>query len=156
MQKMFNIVLYEPDIPQNTGNIVRLCAATGCYLHLIGPLGFSLQDRYLKRAGLDYWHLVDVHYYDCFDDLKVKHSDSRFFYVTTKGTRYYTQFDHEPGDFFVFGSETRGLPEELLTGNKEYCLRIPMIPAARCLNLSNSVAIIVYDALHKQMFKGLG
>lgn len=156
MQKMFNIVLYEPDIPQNTGNIVRLCAATGCHLHLIGPLGFSLQDRYLKRAGLDYWHLVDVHYYDCFDDLKVKHSDSRFFYVTTKGTRYYTQFDHEPGDFFVFGSETRGLPGELLEGNREYCLRIPMIPAARCLNLSNSVAIIVYDALYKQMFKGLG
>ena len=152
---MFNIVLYEPDIPQNTGNIARLCAATGCHLHLIGPLGFSLQDRYLKRAGLDYWHLVDVHVYDNLEDFKAKHPAGKLFYVTTKGKKYYTDFDHEPGDFFVFGSETKGLPEELLTANQEFCMRIPMISDARCLNLSNSVAVVVYDALSKQMFKGL-
>lgn len=152
---MFNIVLYEPDIPQNTGNIARLCAATGCHLHLIGPLGFSLQDRHLKRAGLDYWHLVDVHVYDSLEDFKAKHPDSKLFYVTTKGKKYYTDFGHEPGDFFVFGSETKGMPEELLTANQEFCMRIPMISDARCLNLSNSVAVVVYDALSKQMFRGL-
>ncbi|KUK36525.1 MAG: tRNA (cytidine/uridine-2-O-)-methyltransferase [Thermacetogenium sp.] len=152
---MFNVVLYEPEIPQNTGNIARLCAATGCRLHLIGPLGFSLQNRYLKRAGLDYWDMVDVYYYDCFDDLKAKHSKGRFFYVTTKGKRFYTHFDYEPGDFFVFGSETKGLPEKILAANSESCVRIPMVPAARCLNLSNSVAIIVYAALSKQKFRGL-
>lgn len=152
---MFNIVLHEPEIPQNTGNIARLCAATGCHLYLVGPLGFSLQDRYLKRAGLDYWQLVDVHYYDCFDDLKAEHSHGRFFYVTTRGKQLYTHFKYEPGDFFVFGSETKGLPEEMLGANSELCIRIPMVRAARCLNLSNSVAVIVYAAFCKQKFRGL-
>lgn len=152
---MFNIALFEPEIPQNTGNIARLCAATGCHLHLIGPLGFSLEDRYLKRAGLDYWHLVDVHIYDSFDDFTAANTDGRFYYLTTKGKSYYTEHEYHPGDFFVFGSETNGLPEELVNANKEHCIRIPMVQGARCLNLSNSVAIIAYNAIHKQMFRGL-
>jgi tRNA (cytidine/uridine-2'-O-)-methyltransferase len=153
--QLFNIALFEPEIPQNTGNIARLCAATGCHLHLIGPLGFSLREKHLKRAGLDYWHLVDVHIYDSFEDFTIKHSNARFYYITAKGKHCYTEFDFQPGDFFVFGSETHGLPEELLAANRESCLRIPMVSGARCLNLSNSVAIVVYSALHKQMFRGL-
>jgi tRNA (cytidine/uridine-2'-O-)-methyltransferase len=152
---MFNIALVEPEIPQNTGNIARLCAATGCRLHLIEPLGFSLQDRRLKRAGLDYWHLVDVRIHDTFEELKAEYPHAGYYYITTKGKRYYTEFDFLPGDFFVFGAETHGLPEELLTANGGSCLRIPMVAGARCLNLSNSVAIVVYNALHKQMFRGL-
>ena len=152
---MFNIALFEPEIPQNTGNIARLCAATGCHLHLIGPLGFSLEERKLKRAGLDYWHLVDVHVYDSFDDFTAEYADRRFYYITTKGMNYYTEVDYQPGDFFIFGSETHGLPEDLINANKEQCLRIPMVQGARCLNLSNSVAIVIYNALYKQKFKGL-
>ncbi|HHY40411.1 MAG TPA: tRNA (uridine(34)/cytosine(34)/5-carboxymethylaminomethyluridine(34)-2'-O)-methyltransferase TrmL [Syntrophaceticus sp.] len=152
---MFNVVLFEPEIPQNTGNIARLCAATGCHLHLIGPLGFSLEERKLKRAGLDYWHLVDVHVYDSFDDFSAKHADRKFYYISTKGMNYYTEFDYQAGDFFIFGSETRGLPDDLLNANKERCLRIPVVQGARCLNLSNSVAIIIYHALYKQKFRGL-
>lgn len=152
---MFNVVLYEPDIPQNTGNIARLCAATGCRLYLVGPLGFSLQDRYLKRAGLDYWRLVNISYYDSFSDLKSKFPEATFYYITTKGKYHYTYFDYRANDFFVFGSETRGLPAGLLEENQEYSLRIPMVPAARCLNQSNSVAVMVYEALRKQMFRGL-
>ena len=152
---MFNIALFEPEIPQNTGNIARLCAATGCHLHLIGPLGLSLQNKHLKRAGLDYWDLVDIHIYDDFEDFTAKQPNARYYYITTKGKRNYNEFDFQPGDFFVFGSETNGLPEELLTVNTGSCLRIPMVPGARCLNLSNSVAIIAYNALSKQMFRGL-
>ncbi|MDD2555685.1 MAG: tRNA (uridine(34)/cytosine(34)/5-carboxymethylaminomethyluridine(34)-2'-O)-methyltransferase TrmL [Syntrophaceticus sp.] len=152
---MFNIALFEPEIPQNTGNIARLCAATGCHLHLIGPLGFSLQNKHLKRAGLDYWDLVDIHIYDDFEDFTAKQPNARYYYITTKGKRNYNEFDFQPGDFFVFGSETQGLPEELLTANRDSCLCIPMVPSARCLNLSNSVAIVVYDALSKQLFIGL-
>ncbi|MDR9757702.1 MAG: tRNA (uridine(34)/cytosine(34)/5-carboxymethylaminomethyluridine(34)-2'-O)-methyltransferase TrmL [Thermoanaerobacterales bacterium] len=152
---MFNIALFEPEIPQNTGNIARLCAATGCRLHLIGPLGFSLEERKLKRAGLDYWHLLDVHIYDSFDDFTAEHADSKFYYITTKGMNYYTELDYQPGDFFIFGSETKGLPDDLINANKELCLRIPMVKGARCLNLSNSVAIVIYNALYKQKFRGL-
>jgi len=152
---MFNVVLFEPEIPQNTGNIARLCAATGCNLHLIGPLGFSLADRKLKRAGLDYWHLVDVHVYDDYADFTAKHAGQKFYYLTTKGTNYYTEFNYQPGDFFIFGSETHGLPEDLIKANQELCLRIPMVQGARCLNLSNSVAIVIYHALYKQKFRGL-
>lgn len=152
---MFNIALFEPEIPQNTGNVARLCAATGCHLHLIGPLGFSLQNKYLKRAGLDYWNQVDIHLYDDFEDFTAKQPHARCFYITSKGEHSYAELDFQPGDFFVFGSETQGLPEELLAANKELCLRIPMVPGARCLNLSNSVAIIAYHALSKQMFRGL-
>lgn len=152
---MLNVVLYEPEIPQNTGNIARLCAATGCHLHLVGPLGFSLQDRYLKRAGLDYWHLVKISYYDSFQDLKDKYADGRFFYITSKGKRYYTQVSFKPGDFLVFGRETQGLPDDIIKNNSQYCLRIPMIAGVRCLNLSNSVAIVVYEALRTFEFKDL-
>jgi tRNA (cytidine/uridine-2'-O-)-methyltransferase len=152
---MFNIVLYEPEIPQNTGNIARLCAAAGCRLHLVGPLGFSLQDRCLKRAGLDYWHMVQVEKYDSWDELYEKSGGSRYFYVTTRGRQYYTQFDYKPGDFIVFGRETSGLPEELIAENIDNCMRIPMVKGSRSLNLANSVAIVVYEGLRKHMFRGM-
>ena len=131
---MFNIVLVEPEIPQNTGNIVRTCHATGCRLHLIRPLGFEISDKYLKRAGLDYWEDVEIFYYDSFSQLK----------------------DVKLGkdDFLVFGKETKGLPEELLKANKESCLRIPMLGETRSLNLSNSVAIAVYEGLRQNNFEG--
>jgi tRNA (cytidine/uridine-2'-O-)-methyltransferase len=152
---MFNVVLYQPEIPQNTGNIARLCAAAGCALHLIGPLGFSLQDRYLKRAGLDYWHLVDVYRYDSLQEFFGRWNDGRFFFVTAAGSRYYTEFDYRPGDFLVFGRETAGLPQELIDTNRDRCMRIPMLDKVRCLNLSNSVAIVVYEGLRKQMFRDM-
>lgn len=149
------MVLYEPEIPQNTGNIVRLCAATGCNLHLVEPLGFSLQDRYLKRAGLDYWSMVSITRYKSFAELADEFPGCNFYFTSSKGSRPYTDFDYKEGDFFVFGSETRGLPEKLIRDNHEHCLRIPMVPGARCLNLSNAVAIVVYEALRKQIFRGL-
>ncbi len=152
---MFNIVLYQPEIPQNTGNIARLCAATGCALHLIGPLGFSLQDRYLKRAGLDYWHLLSVYSYDSLQDFIRRWGDCRCFFITTAGSKFYTEFDYQPGDFIVFGRETAGLPQELLDSNREWCMRIPMLENVRCLNLANSVAIVVYEGLRKQMFTNM-
>lgn len=151
---MFNIVLVEPEIPQNTGNIVRTCHATGCSLHLIRPLGFEVTDRYLKRAGLDYWDEVSITYYDSFDELKEKYPSSRFFYYTTKGLKKHSDESFKEGDFLVFGKETKGLPEELLKANKESCLRIPMIGETRSLNLSNSVAIAVYEGLRQLGFKG--
>ena len=150
---MFNIVLVEPEIPQNTGNIVRTCHATGCRLHLVRPLGFEISDRYLKRAGLDYWDEVEIFYYDSFDELKKKYPSSRFWYFTTKGLYKYSDAKLERGDFLVFGKETKGLPEELLKENKDTCLRIPMIGETRSLNLSNSVAIAVYDGLRQQNFE---
>lgn len=151
---MLNIVLVEPEIPQNTGNIVRTCHATGCRLHLIRPLGFDVSDRYLKRAGLDYWNEVEIFYYDSFDELKAKFPSARFWYFTTKGLNRYSDAAFEKGDFLVFGKETKGLPEELLIKNRENCLRIPMIGETRSLNLSNSVAIAVYEALRQQNFEG--
>jgi tRNA (cytidine/uridine-2'-O-)-methyltransferase len=152
---MFNVVLYQPEIPQNTGNIARLCAAAGCALHLIGPLGFSLQDRYLKRAGLDYWHLVDVYRYDSLQEFFGRQKDGRYFFVTTSGSRYYSEFEYRPGDYLVFGRETAGLPQELIDANRGSCMRIPMLDNVRCLNLSNSVAIVVYEGLRKQVFRGM-
>jgi tRNA (cytidine/uridine-2'-O-)-methyltransferase len=154
-QAMFNVVLYQPEIPQNAGNIARLCAATGCTLHLIGPLGFSLQDRYLKRAGLDYWRLVSVHKYDSLPEFFERWDRGRCFFVTTAGSRYYTEFEYQPGDFIVFGRETAGLPQELIDANRDRCLRIPMLEKVRCLNLANSVAIVVYEGLRKQMFNNM-
>lgn len=151
---MFNIVLVEPEIPQNTGNIARTCAATGCRLHLVRPLGFEVSDRYLKRAGLDYWKDVEIAYYDSFAELREKFSGNRFFYFTTKGLNRYCDAVLGEGDFLVFGKETKGLPEELLKENREYCLRIPMIGETRSLNLSNSVAIAVYEGLRQNGFKG--
>ena len=151
---MFNIVLVEPEIPQNTGNIVRTCHATGCRLHLVRPLGFDVSDRYLKRAGLDYWNDVEIFYYDSFDELKAKFPSSRFWYFTTKGLNRHSEAEFERGDFLVFGKETKGLPDKLLIKNKERCLRIPMIGETRSLNLSNSVAIAVYEGLRQNNFEG--
>ncbi|MCG0275847.1 MAG: tRNA (uridine(34)/cytosine(34)/5-carboxymethylaminomethyluridine(34)-2'-O)-methyltransferase TrmL [Thermosediminibacteraceae bacterium] len=152
---MFHIVLVEPEIPQNTGNIARTCAATGTVLHLVGPLGFSLEDKYLKRAGLDYWHLVDVRYYESYSEFETKNPGISAYFLTTKAERCYTDVHYEPGTYLVFGKETAGLPLELLKANWERCLRIPMLEEARSLNLSNSVAIVLYEALRQNNFKGL-
>ncbi|MBE7101423.1 MAG: tRNA (uridine(34)/cytosine(34)/5-carboxymethylaminomethyluridine(34)-2'-O)-methyltransferase TrmL [Clostridiales bacterium] len=152
---MFHIVLVEPEIPQNAGNIARTCAATGTHLHMIRPLGFEVTDKYLKRAGLDYWHLVEISYYDSFDELRSKYPDSRFFFFTTKGKHRHSDVSYQEGDFLVFGKETKGLPEELLVKNKETCLRIPMHADARSLNLGNSAAIALYEALRQTDFAGL-
>ena len=152
---MFHIVLVEPEIPQNAGNIARTCAATGTRLHFIRPLGFEVSDKYLKRAGLDYWHLVDISYYDSFDELYAKNADATFYFFTTKGRRRHSDAAFKDGDFLVFGKETRGLPEELLMQNEETCLRIPMFEQARSLNLGNSVAIALYEALRQMDFDGL-
>lgn len=151
---MYNIVLVEPEIPQNTGNIVRTCAATGCRLHLVRPLGFEVSDKYLKRAGLDYWKDAEIFYYDTFEEVKNANPAASFYYFTTKGLKRHSDAKFEKGDFLVFGKETKGLPEELLKDNKEFCLRIPMIGETRSLNLSNSVAVAVYEALRQQDFEG--
>ncbi|MCR4431714.1 MAG: tRNA (uridine(34)/cytosine(34)/5-carboxymethylaminomethyluridine(34)-2'-O)-methyltransferase TrmL [Tepidanaerobacteraceae bacterium] len=152
---MFNIVLVEPEIPQNTGNIARTCAATGAALHLVGPLGFSLEDKYLKRAGLDYWHLVNVQYYESYGEFEARYQDSAMYFLTTKAKKCYTDAIFQPGCFIVFGKETAGLPMNILEAHRESCLRIPMIDDARSLNLSNSVAIVLYEALRQNGFKGL-
>ena len=150
-----HIVLVEPEIPANTGNIVRTCAATASVLHLVRPLGFSTEDKYLKRAGLDYWYLVKIFYYDSFASLKEKYPLSTFYYVTTKAARQHCEVCYGPDDFLVFGKETKGLPEGLLQANREHCVRIPMVSDARSLNLANSVAIVLYEALRQQSFIGL-
>lgn len=145
----FNIVLFEPEIPQNTGNIVRLCACTGSKLFLVGKLGFSLSDKYLKRAGLDYWESVSISKYDTLEQLQKEYPDSNFYYLTTKTKNLYTKKNFKNGDFFVFGPETRGLPEQLLNDNPENSITIPMSEGQRSLNLSNSVAIVVYEAVRQ-------
>lgn len=152
-----NIVLVEPEIPQNTGNIARTCAATGSKLHLVKPLGFSIDDRQLKRAGLDYWHLLDIEYHESFDDLKAANTDGLFFYSTTKGKKNHTEVQYTKNCFIVFGKETAGLPRPLLEQNMDYCIRIPMIndENARSLNLSNSVAVVVYEALRQIGFPNM-
>lgn len=152
---MFNIVLVEPEIPQNAGNIARTCAATGTRLHMIRPLGFEVTDKYLKRAGLDYWNLVEICYYDGFDELKAKYPNARFFFFTTKGRNRHSDVRFKDGDFLVFGKETKGLPEELLMQNEATCLRIPMFSEARSLNLSNSVAVALYEALRQNDYPNL-
>ena len=143
------IVLYQPEIPGNTGNIARLCAANHMTLHLIKPLGFSIDDKHVKRAGLDYWHLVDVQGHENIEELYAKYPDRRYFYATTKAKHVHSDVKFEIGDMLVFGPETRGLPESLLEGNEETCIRIPMVEEARSLNLSNSVAIIAYEAMRQ-------
>lgn len=155
MIKLFNLVLVEPEIPQNTGNIARTCAATGCKLHIVKPMGFTVDDKKLKRAGLDYWHLLGIQYYENLDDFFEKNAGGRFFYATTKGLYKYSDAEYRDGDFILFGKETKGLPEELLHDNKEWCIRIPMIDEARSLNLSNSVAIVAYEALRQTGFEQL-
>lgn len=142
---MFNIVLDRPEIPQNTGNIVRTCAATGCRLHLIRPLGFDVSDKYLKRAGLDYWHFVDISYYDGIEELFAKYPDGNYWFFSTKSAKTHSDVRFAEGDFLVFGRETAGLDESLLAAHYENCVRIPMIGEIRSLNLSNSVAVAVYE-----------
>ena len=150
-----NIVLLHPEIPQNTGNIARTCAATGTMLHLIEPLGFSLDDRYLKRAGLDYWHLVEYHVYRNLEEFLHLHPGMRAHYATTKAPRGYHDTKYLDGDYLFFGCETRGLPENLLKKVYSQCIRIPMREEARSLNLANSAAIILYEALRQNGFPGL-
>lgn len=150
-----HIVLVEPEIPNNTGNISRTCAVTGSSLHLVRPLGFSTDDKHLKRAGLDYWQYLDLHYYDSFAELQKKYAGASFHYATTKARHTYTEVAYGADDFLVFGKETAGLPEALLAANAEATIRIPMQPDIRSLNLANSVAIILYEALRQQGFPGL-
>lgn len=147
-----HIVLVEPEIPSNTGNIARTCSITGTSLHLVEPLGFSTDDRYLKRAGLDYWHLLDLHYHKSFAALKQQYPEGRFWYFTTKGTQPYHKTSFGEQDFLVFGKETAGLPKELLAANPDHCLRIPMLGEVRSLNLANSAAIVIYEALRQHNF----
>ncbi len=152
---MLNIALYEPEIPPNTGNIIRLCANTGCTLHLIEPLGFDLDDKKLKRAGLDYheWASVQIH-----ADIRAmdSHTTGTTYAVSTRGNRYYTDAEYQVGDTLVFGPETRGLPAQVLAGfTQQHVLRIPMLEHSRSLNLSNTVAVVVYEALRQCGFEGL-
>jgi tRNA (cytidine/uridine-2'-O-)-methyltransferase len=151
----FHIVLVEPEIPANTGNISRTCAATGTYLHLVRPLGFSTDNKALKRAGLDYWDSVKLTYHDSFQEIQELYPQARFFFATTKANRSYSDFTFHNDDFFVFGKETAGLPRELIQANMETCLKLPMTDAVRSLNLSNSAAIVLYEALRQTGFNGL-
>lgn len=154
---VLNIVLVEPQIPQNTGNVARTCAATGARLHLVEPMGFKVDDAKLKRAGLDYWHLLDITYYENLNDFFEKNKDGHFFYFSTKATHIYSDVEYPDNSYLVFGKETAGLPEELLFENPESCVRLPMIndSAARSLNLSNTVAIGVYEVLRQWGFPEL-
>ena len=146
---MFNVVLVEPEIPPNTGNVGRLCLATESTLHLVGPLGFSLEDRQLRRAGLDYWEDVDVKMWNSVDALRKANPKARFFFVTTKTKRAYWDVKFQSGDFLVFGRETKGLPESLLSANAEHCVTIPM-HGTRSLNLATAVAIVLYEAVRQR------
>ena len=144
-----NIVLVEPQIPQNTGNISRTCAVTGAHLHLVRPLGFEVSDKHLKRAGLDYWDKLDITYYDGLDDFFEKNPEGNFYYFTTKGRKVHSDVEYPDNAYLVFGREDKGLPEELLYNNPERCVRIPMRNELRSLNLSNSAAIAVYEVLRQ-------
>ena len=150
---MINIVLVEPEIPQNTGNISRTCACTGCALHLIRPFGFEISDRTLKRAGLDYWDKLDVYYYDSYEDFLSKNEGAKLYFFTSHATKFYTDIAYPDGAYLVFGRETSGLPSQITDENKDSCVRIPMRPTLRCLNLSNAVAIAVYEALRQNGFE---
>ena len=152
---MMHIVLVDPEIPQNTGNIARTCAATDTELILCGKPGFSLEDKYLKRAGLDYWHMMTYEVHESWRDFLDANPGASLYYATTKAPRDYCAAEYGPDDFLVFGRETKGLDEDLLAANYEHCVRIPMRPDARSLNLSNSVAIVLYEALRQQGFPGL-
>ena len=152
---MIHIVLVEPEIPGNTGNIARLCAATGACLHLVKPLGFSIEDRYLKRAGLDYWHLVKVTCHENYQEAELALAGHTFYFNTTKAAKRHTEVRYQPGDVLVFGRETAGLPPQLLERHPEQCIRIPMMEDARSLNLSNAVAVVAYEALRQMEFPQL-
>ena len=148
-----NVVLVEPRIPQNTGNIARLCAATGASLHLVGELGFKTDDRHLKRAGLDYWKHLDITYYESISDFERRSArNSELYLLSTKGPKIYTDADYRPDDYIIFGSETKGLSDEMRKKYSDNCLRIPMIGQARSLNLANCVGIVLYEALRQNNF----
>lgn len=153
-----HVALFEPVIPANTGNIARTCAGTGVKLHLVRPLGFSTDDKMLKRAGLDYWGHVDITYYDGINELLSTYPEAQFYFLTKHGKKSYSAFDYSDQSadiFFVFGKETSGLPEEVLKENSERCIRIPMNENIRSLNLSNTAAVLIYEALRQQAFPGL-
>lgn len=150
-----NIVLHQPEIPANTGNIGRTCVATGTALHLIEPLGFRLDEKAIKRAGMDYWEHLDVHNYINYEDFLEKNPEAKIWYATTKAKNCYTDVKFGPNDFIMFGKESAGIPEEILVENEENCIRIPMGPQIRSLNLSNSVAIVLYEALRQNNFEGM-
>jgi len=150
MNAPFHIVLVEPEIPPNTGNIARLCAATGTVLHLVGKLGFSIDDRQLKRAGLDYWEAVDVRRWDNLAELQAAFPEGRFWYTSKKAAKSHVQAGYQPGDFLVFGKETVGLPDEILTANRDFAIRIPIFShVVRSLNLSTAAGIVLYEALRQ-------
>lgn len=152
---MINIVLVEPEIPQNTGNIARTCSATGCSLHLVRPLGFTIDDKKLKRAGLDYWDELEIYYYENLDDFMRRHNGDELWFFSTKASKNHTEPHYGENAYLVFGKETKGLPEALLCDNAEKCVRIPMRENRRSLNLSNSVAIGVYEAFRQHGFSSL-
>ena len=152
---MFHIVLVEPEIPQNTGNIARTCAVTGAKLHLVRPLGFSVDDRSLKRAGLDYWDELNVVYHDSFEEIEAAYPDARFFLLSTHAKKSYADVVYQDGDFLVFGKETAGLGQALLTRRAEDAVRIHMREGLRSLNLSNSVALVLYEALRQSGFSNM-
>ena len=147
--------MIEPEIPGNTGNIARLCAATGIELHLVKPLGFSIDDKHLKRAGLDYWHLVKVHVHENFAEVKAMYPEHKFHYCSTKAPRAHSEAQFGRDDMLVFGKETAGIPEDILKANWEHCIRIPMIEGARSLNLSNAAAIVAYEAMRQLDYANL-
>lgn len=151
-----NVVLVEPEIPQNAGNIARTCAVTGSKLHLVRPLGFEVSDKYLKRAGLDYWHLVDIYYYDSIEEVMKKfYNGKNFYFFSTKAKQIHSNAKYSDGDFLVFGKETKGLPESLLEKHYDECVRLPMMSETRSLNLSNSVCVGVYEALRQLGYPNL-
>ena len=152
---MMNIVLFEPEIPQNTGNIGRTCVATGTKLHLIGPMGFKIDEKSVKRAGMDYWKDLDVTEYDGWEDFLEKNPNAKIYFGTTKAKQRYTDVTFEEDCYIMFGKESAGIPEEILVDNPNTCIRIPMNSDIRSLNLSNSVAIVLYEALRQQDFKGM-
>lgn len=152
---MINIVLIEPEIPQNTGNIVRTCAATGCKLYLVRPLGFELDDKHYKRAGLDYFPLSSITVVDSFDEILSSNQDKAFYFASTKSKHTYAEVEYPDGCFVVFGKESYGIREDILKAHYDNCIRVPMKPDARSLNLSNTVAIIAYEALRQQGFPEL-
>lgn len=149
MEHSLNIALIEPEIPQNTGNIARTCAATGARLHLVGPMGFTITDKQVKRAGLDYWDKLDISYYDSTDEFFKKNKGAKFYYFSTKAEIAHSDMEYENGAFLVFGKETKGLPEELLKANHDTCVRLPMRGIIRSLNLSNAVAVGTYEVLRQ-------
>ncbi len=150
-----HIILHQPEIPANTGNIGRTCVATGTSLHLIEPLGFHLSEKDIKRAGMDYWQHLDVTRYINFDEWKAKHPSAKIWMATTKAKHVYTDVSYGPDDFIMFGKESAGIPEEILVDYEDTCIRIPMLPQIRSLNLSNSVAIVLYEALRQQNFRNM-